>query len=65
MYKPTHFYEVPTFYTYEIDAEFDCCQRCSNREQKLQDENQALRDQVAMLEARCDRLSLPLSHIIK
>ena len=28
----------------------DCCQGCSEREQKLQDENQALRDQVELLE---------------
>jgi hypothetical protein len=50
LFKPTHFCEVPPFYLYPIEAEFDCCQKCSEREQKLQDENQALRDQVALLE---------------
>jgi len=49
LFKPTHFCEVPPFYLYPIEAEFDCCQKCSEREQKLQDENQALRDQVAKL----------------
>ena len=62
LYKPTHFCEVPPFYLYQIDAEFDCCQKCSEREQKLQDENQALRDQVALLEDELTTIKNQIPH---
>ena len=40
----------------------DCCQGCSEREQKLQDENQALRDQVALLEDELTTIKNQIPH---